>query len=721
MKEYKTEKIRNIALVGHNGSGKTTFVERALFDHGILTRMGSVLNGTAAMDYDKEEIERNSSVTLSMAAIERKNGLKHNLLDTPGYMDFIGEVNNALKVADSALIFVEAVAGVEVGTEIVYQAAEKRGLPRLLLINKMDRENVRASRVMESIEANLDGRFVKLQLPIGDGPDFSGVVDLIKMEARMGESDERAPIPDDLADAAEEARFELVEAAAEGDDALIEKYFEEEDLSADEIMQGLRAGMRRDDVIPILYSAPEPGIAVKPVMEMIDQLMPAPGEMGEFTAIDLEVEEAEAKAAAKARAEADEDEEVEIPESEAEVSFPVSDDSPLAAFVFKTREDTYGKTSYIRVYGGALESDTRYLDTDLDEEVRVGSLQVAIGKEQYTVDRLHSGDIGVVVKLGETTTGNTICEDDRRLRIPKTEQPNPIASIAVHPVSQTDTAKLTSSLNRLVAEDPTLTWHTERATRETILSGMGTTHLDIAVKKAESKFGLHLTTTTPKVPYRETITRINSAEYTHKKQTGGAGQYARVYLRVESIEDNEEFEFESEVFGGAISQPFIPAVEKGCRQALEEGVLAGYPMVGVRAVVYDGKEHPVDSKEIAFQIAGRGAFNQAVLGAGPVLLEPIYGITVTVPGDYMGDILGDMNSRRARVQGMDQDGTKSIVRAEVPLAEVQRYAADLRSMTQGRGVFSMEFLRYGRVPANVQSELVEELKAAKKREEEEND
>lgn len=688
MKEYKTGQIRNVALVSHNGAGKTTFIERLLFDTGVTTRMGSVQAGTAALDFEEEEIARNSSVSASIAPIEWQ-GHKLNLFDTPGYLDFFGEVNSSLKVVDCAAIFVEAVAGVEVGTEVVWQAAGKYQRPRLVVINKMDRENVRVNRVLESITANLDGNCIALQLPIGEGASFKGVVDLLTMEARLGPEDKRGPIPADMADAAEEARLELVEAAAEGDDALMEKYFEEDDLSNEEIVRGLRAGILEGDVIPMFYCAGEVGIGVAALMDSIVELMPAPDQVGPFEAINAAGEE---------------------------VSYDVSDASPLAAFIFKTREDNYGKTSFMRVFGGTLESDSRIWNASREEEARIGSLQLPRGKEQLPVSRLHSGDIGLVAKLGDAATNDTLCDRGLALQLPPIEQPHPIASVAVHPVSQSDVAKLSQSLNRLVGEDPTLSWHAERATRETILSGMGTTHLDIAVKKAQSKFGVNLTTTTPKVPFRETITKTSSAEYTHKKQTGGAGQYARVFLRVESLDDDAEFEFASEIFGGAISGPFVTATEKGCRQALEAGVLAGYPVVGVRAIVYDGKEHPVDSKEIAFQTAGREGFKKAVFGAGPVLLEPIYEVSVTVPSDYMGDILGDLNSRRARVLGMDQEGTKSIVRAEVPLAEMQTYAADMRSMTQGRGVFSMVFLRYGRVPTHLQEQIVAEAKKAREEE-----
>ena len=686
MKEYQTKQIRNIALVSHNGAGKTTFVERVLFDTQVTTRMGQVDNGSAAMDFEEEEINRQSSIATAIAPVEWKD-TKLNLLDTPGYVDFVGEVNSALTVTDGALIFVEAVAGVEVGTEMVWQSTGNRKMPRLLLVNKMDRENVRVNRVMSSINQNLDGNFIQLQLPIGEGTGFKGVVDLLSMKARMGDGAEASDIPDDLADAAEEARFLLIEAAAEGDDDLLMKYLEGEELTQEELLLGLKAAMLSNQLVPIIFAAPQEGIAVHPLLETLIDLIPQPNEVGPFAAINAAGDEEENE---------------------------VDDISPLAAFIFKTREDQYGKMSYLRVYGGILESDSRIWDSTLNSEVRVATLNVLRGKETISIDRLHSGDIGSVNKLGDAATNDTLCDQGHKLTMPPLDQPNPIVSVAVHPVSQSDVAKLTTALSRLAAEDLTLHWNSERATRETILSGMGSVHVDIAVKKAQSKFGVNLTTTIPKVPYRETVTRTNSSNYTHKKQTGGAGQYARVFIRVESLGDDEEFEFESEVFGGAISAPFVSAVQKGCRQALENGAMAGYPMTGIRAIVYDGKEHPVDSKEIAFQIAGRECFRKAALGAGPVLLEPIYEVTVTVPADNMGDIMGDLNSRRARVLGMDQEATRAIVRAEVPLAEMQSYTADLRSMTQGRGVFGMKFLRYGRVPAHLQEQIV----AAKQKEKE---
>jgi len=532
MKEYKTGQIRNIALVSHNGAGKTTFVERLLFDSGLTTRMGQVDNGSAAMDFEEEEINRQSSIATALAHIEWQDN-KLNLLDTPGYADFIGEVNSALAVTEGVIIFIEAVAGVEVGTELVWQITGELEMPRILLVNKMDRENVNVNRVTRSIHENLDGNFIPIQLPIGEGTEFQGVVDLLLMKARVGTDDNLVDIPDDMIDAAEEARFQLIEAAAEGDDELLMKYLDGEELTADELISGLKAGMSNGQVVPVMYAAPQAGIATKPVLQNIVDLMPAPNEVGPFEALNPggEVEEIE-----------------------------VDDLSPLVAFIFKTREDPYGKLSYLLIHGGMLESDSRVWDVNLRTEVRIGTLNLLQGREQIPVNRLHSGDIGAVIKLGEAVTNDTLCDQGHQLTMEPVEQPNPIVSVAVHPVSQSDVAKLTTALGRLTAEDPTLIWRTEAATRETILSGMGSVHLDIAVKKAQSKFGVNLTTTVPKIPYRETITKSNSAEYTHKKQTGGAGQYARVFLRVESLSDDEEFEFKSEVFGGAISAPFVGSV-----------------------------------------------------------------------------------------------------------------------------------------------------------------
>ncbi len=677
MKEYLTKDIRNVAIVGHTGSGKTILIERLLFQTGVTKRMGNIHNGSSIMDFEDEEIARQSSISTSIACFERNN-VKVNLLDTPGYIDFVGEMNSSLHVAEGALVLVEAVSGVEVGTELAWQEITKRNMPKVLVINRMDRENVRVRRTMESINESLSGTFVQMQIPLGEGADFRGVVDVLAMECRLGDDDKREPIPAELQAEADAARLAVVEAAALGDEALMEKYFEEDFLSDEEIVQGLRQAMLNGEIIPVLYSAPEKGIAVLPVLGALTRLMPAPNDV-------------EGPMASRINGEP-----TELDRTES---------GPLSAFVFKTRDNQYGKTSYIRVYGGSLKSDSRVLDVETGNEVRVGALQIMHGREQSSIKTLHAGDIGAVVKLGDVATNGTLSAPSHPHRLPAISQPGPITQIAIHPVAQSDVAKMSDSLNRLTAEDLTLKWYSETSTRETILAGMGTTHLDIAVAKAKSKYGLNLKTTTPKIPYKETILGQSKAEYTHKKQSGGAGQYARVLLRLEALPDDQQFEFGSEIFGGAISAPFVNATEKGCRTALESGPLAGYPVTGVRAIVLDGKEHPVDSKEIAFQTAGREAFRQAMLQAQPTLLEPIYDVTVTVPENYMGDILGDMNGRRGRVQGMDSVGNRSIIKAEVPLSEMLSYSADLRSLTGGRGIYGMTFSYYGEVPNHLQSKI----------------
>ena len=678
MKEYPTEKIRNIALVSHSGAGKTTFVERLLFDTGSINRMGSVTGGNTITDFEPEEIERGSSVSTAVAAVEFRGG-KLNLFDTPGYIDFVGEVNAALKAADSAMVFVDASSGVEVGTEIVWAEASQRKRPMLLVANKMDRENVRASRVLASINENLigDRRLVPLQLPIGEGVTFKGVADLITMKA-YGKKGETMEIPADMLDAVEEAKVELFEAAAEGADSLMENYFENDSLTADEIIEGLKSVMAEGTVVPIVFCAGESGIATDILTAVMQRLMPSPNE--------------------RTYRSADNEENA------------VSGDNPFSALVFKTREDTYGRTSYVRVFGGQLNADSRVWNMDTDTEARVGAIGVLRGKDVQNVKVLHAGDVGAIVKMSGTDTNHTLHEKGVGKKIRPIDTPNPIYSLAIHPVTQADTGKLSEAISRLQGEDPTLISRYDAATRESILSGMGDVHLGIAVKKLSSKFGVNVTTTTPKIPYRETCTGEADAEYTHKKQSGGSGQYGRVNLRVESLDDDAEFEFGSQIFGGSVSGPFVVATEKGCMQAIESGPIAGYPVTGVKAVIYDGKEHPVDSKEIAFQIAGRESFRAAMMKAGPVMLEPIYDVTVTVPADHMGDIMSDMNTRRARVQGMDQVGSKAVVRAEVPLAEMQRYLVDLRSMTAGRGIYSMAFARYGRVPSHMQDKIIAEAK-----------
>lgn len=685
MKEYKTDQIRNVVLLGHGSAGKTSLIESMLFTTKAVNRLGKVEDGTTVADFDEEEIRRHISLGLALVPCEWKQN-KINVLDTPGYTDFVGEVISAVHVADVALLLVDAVSGVEVGTELVWARAEARNLPRMVFVNKMDRESANFERTLDGLRSTFDVDFVPVQLPIGSQADFEGVVDLITMKAYRGADGQAGDIPETMADQAAEYRVALMEAAAEGDDELIMKYLEGEELTDAEIGRGLKAAVVKGAAIPVLCGAATKPLGIGPLLDSILALAPAPNELEAVTAAGAKGEEELVADAA----------------------------GPLAVLVFKTMADPYvGKLSFLRVHSGMLQSDSRYFNSRAGEEERMGQLYAMRGKEQLPVDQLPAGDIGAVAKLAHSLTGDTICDRGHPVTLPGMAFPSPLFSQAVNPKTQADSAKMGSTLTRLTEEDPTLHWHQESSTKETIVSGMGEAHLEIAVRRMENRFSVGVETSIPKVPYRETVTKIFSTQYRHKKQTGGAGQFAEVHARIEPLSRGEGFDYVWEVFGGRISSSFRPSIEKGIKAVMEQGVIAGYPVVDVRVAVFDGKEHPVDSKDIAFQIAGREVFKLAVQGAGPALLEPVCEMEITVPDEYTGDVIGDLNTKRARVMGMGQVGGKSIVKAEAPLAEVQRYATDLRSFTQGRGVFSMKIIRYDEVPAHLTQELVEKAKREK--------
>ncbi len=680
MKNYKAEQLRNVVLLSHGGAGKTSLTEAMLYDSGGVSRLGKVEDGSTAADYDPEEIRRKISVNTSIIPCEWR-GHKINVLDTPGYADFVGEVKGALRAADGAIIVVDAVSGVEVGTELVWEYADEVALPRMLFINKMDRENADFRRVLNQVQQTLNRSIIPFQLPIGAEEAFEGVVDLVSMKAYRGQKAQHGDIPDDLRSEAESFHLQLIEAAAETDDALLEKYFEEETLTDEEVRQGLAVGIRNRGIVPVFCGAALENLGVQPLLDGVVEYLPSPVDVGGVRA-------------------------TKVATGEPEVLEPVPQ-APLAALVFKTLADPYvGKLTYFRVFSGSIESDSRVFNPSKGEEERVGQLFFLKGKEQEPVDGISAGDIGAVAKLQETTTGDTLCDKDHPIALAPISFPHPIFSAAIRPKTKADMDKLGSALSRLTEEDPTLGVEREASTKETVLSGMGESHIDIAARRLNSKFGVEIVTSVPKVPYRETVTKVATSQYRHKKQTGGAGQFAEVWLRVEPLPRGSGFEYDSEVREGHISKSFIPSIEKGVKQVLEQGVMAGYPVVDVKGVVYDGKEHPVDSKDIAFQIAGREAFKEAVRDAGPVMLEPIMLFKITVPEANMGDVLGDLNTKRGRVIGTEQKGDKSIITAEAPLAEMQSYATDLRSMTQGRGVFSMEFLRYEEVPRHLAEEII---------------
>jgi elongation factor G len=663
MKNYATEQLRNVVLLGHGSSGKTSLAEAMLFASGAINRMGQVEEGTTVADFDEEEINRHISLNMALVPVEWKDH-KINVLDTPGYTDFVGDVKSAMRAADMAVILIDAVSGVEVGTELVWSYVQEQGLPYVFVINKLDRENASFSRALNALQEVFDKNVVPFQIPIGEGVDFKGVVDLVNMKAFVGSEKKGVGVPAELADEAEEARIEVIEAAAEADDELIMKYLEGEDLTPEEIQAGLRSVILNEIAVPVLLTGAKSAIGAQALLDALVAYAPSPADQGPVTAIGPTGEE----------------EEIEPNEL-----------APLAAMAFKTTADPFvGKLTYLRVYGGMLESDSRVYNSRTEEEERLGQLYVMRGNDQIPVEHLRVGDIGAVAKLGETLTGDTLCDQGHVLKLPGIEFPPPLYAVAVSPTTKANQAKLGPTMTRICEEDPTLHWHQEASTRETILEGMGAAHVDIAVKRMENRFGVGVETRVPKVPFRETITRVAADQYRHKKQTGGAGQFAEVHMRLEPLPRGSGFEWEWDVFGGAISRSFESSIQKGIRQVLEQGVLAGYPVVDVRAAVFDGKEHPVDSKDIAFQIAGREVFKLVMMEAGPVLLEPIYKIEVTVPDEYTGDIIGDLNTKRARVLGMGQELGKSVITAMAPLAEMQRYATDLRSLTQGRGIFSME-------------------------------
>jgi len=684
MANYSTEQIRNIVLIGHGSSGKTTLAESMLFNTGVLTRRGRVEDGTTVADWDDEAIRRRISVMAAVAPCEYK-GVKINVLDTPGFIDFVGEVKGAVSVADAALVLVDPVSGVEVGTELGWGYLDERSLPRAILVNKMDRENARFQQVIENLRGAFSGTIVAVQLPIGEGSEFKGVVDLVSMKAYQGEGATASDIPANMTEEVESARTQLIEAAAEGDDELIMKYLDGEELTAEEINRGLRAGINNGTIIPVFCAAAANNIAIRPLMDALVAFMPDPA----------------ARPAATA----------ERPNGDA-VELPADATGPLAVLVWKTVADPYvGKISYYRVVSGTLRGDSRVWSMPGGHEERISQLFIPRGKEQLPVTDLSAGDIGGVAKLGTTGTNDTLCDRANPLILPRPTYPDPLYSVAVAPKTKADSAKMGPALTRVTEEDPTLQWRMEPGTSETILLGMGEVHLDLAIRRMESKFGVGLSTSVPKVPYQESITRSASDYHRHKKQTGGAGQFGEVHMEIKPVERGTGFEFDTtRVFGGAISQNFFPSIEKGVRSQLEAGPLAGYPVVDVRCEVYDGKMHPVDSKDIAFQIAGREVFKKTFLQAGPVLLEPIMDVRITVPEEYMGDIMSDLNTRRGRVQGMEQARGKGIVTAQVPQAEMQRYAIDLRSITQGRGFYTMKLSHYEPVPSHVAEAIIAQAK-----------
>ncbi|NDJ63202.1 MAG: elongation factor G [Chloroflexi bacterium] len=681
MNEYTTDKLRNVAVVGHQGSGKTSLVEALLYNSGATNRLGRIEEKNTVSDWDEDEKARGLSLSTSLVPIEFE-GFKINVLDTPGYTDFQGDLKNAIRVADSVVVVVDAVSGVEVGTQLAWEYARVYQQPIIVVINKMDRENANFEGALSSLQESFpEYKFVPVMIPIGKEHDFKGVVNLLTMKAYYDAGAQRSDLPSDMEEAATAAHLTLVEAAAEAKDTLIEKYFSEGDLTRDEIREGMRAAARDHtlNTVPVFVTSGTHNIGTVPLLEALTVYVSPPSER-RFQFI-----------------KPDESTDYHYP--------PQSDDGPLAAYIFKTTTDRFvGTLTYFRIFSGTIHSDHRYFNATQNVEERFGALMTMRGKEQLPEPVLHAGDIGVVAKLNHTKTGDTFSTKDDHLRVMPPKFPEPLYQVAVVPRTQADTSKMGVILTGLCDADPTLQWRLDPAVKQTILEGMGEMHVSIAISRAEA-LGVGLDIEMPKVPYRETIMQQGTATYRHKKQTGGAGQFGEVTLRLEPNTGNG-YEFKSAIVGGAISGPFVPSIDKGIQSLLDHGVIAGYPVVDVRAVVVDGKEHPVDSKDIAFQIAGREAFKLAFQEAKPALLEPMMHVEVTVPEEMMGDILGDLNTRRARVQGMDTESAKSVITAQVPLSEMMRYGNELRSMTGGRGIYTMKFDHYDQVPQHIAQDII---------------
>jgi len=680
MKVFNTEDIRNVVLIGHGSVGKTTLGEAALFVSGTTSRMGSIQDQNTVSDYDEDEHKRKFSLNLSLLPLEWE-GRKINLVDTPGYADFVSEVICGAQAADLALVVVDAVAGPEVGTDRVWQIADRLNLPRMIVVNRMDRENASFGTVLAAAQARWGAKVAPLQLPIGAHDSFKGVVDLLHMKAYVGENGDEAPIPADLQGEAERLRASLIEAIVETDEALMSKYFADEELTEDELRGVLHDALDHGLIVPVTVASSTKLIGVRQLLHNIAFSGPSP---------------------------ADRD-----PSHNGHPDLTADSSGPVAVLVFKTAADPYvGRLTYMRVMNGSVSSDSHLWNTNKASDERLGTVYVQRGKDQEPVQKLMAGDLGVVAKLTHTATGDTLCARERPYTLPEIVFPSPVYSMAVRPTSKAGVDKLGPSLQRLIEEDPGLRLTRDPSTAETILAGLGDAHLEVTIERLRRKFNVDVELSLPRVPYRETVGKKNSADYTHKKQTGGHGQYARVAIEVNPLPRGSGLQFTERVVGGSVPKEFIPAVEKGVVETAKEGVVAGYDLTDCQVVLFDGKHHPVDSSEMSFKLAASQALKEAVAGAAATLLEPIMTIRVYAPEANAGDVVSDLNTKRAKIHGINPDGTTSVIEAEVPLAEVQRYASDLRSITQGRGAFELEFDHYGEVPSHIVQKVVADHKKA---------
>jgi len=667
MKEYPTDRIRNVAVASHQGTGKTSLVEAMLFNSGCITRLGKVEEGNTVCDWDPDEVKHHISINTALAPVEWK-GYKINLIDTPGYADFVGEVREGLRVADAVLFVVSAVDGLQVGTEMTWQYADEWHLAKIVFVNKMERENADFDAVVSQLRDRYGPRVVPVEVPIGREHAFEGIVDVMRGKAYSykGGKGTEIDVPAELQEQVATYRQQMVEAICETDDGLMARYLDEEELSDNDLVQGLHAATARGEVIPVGCGSATTNMGVVQVLDALVEYVPSPDETTE------------------------------------------SLNGQFAALVFKTIADPYvGKLNFFRVYGGTVRNDSHVYNATRSHDEHIGPVLVLRGKQQENIALLHSGDIGAVAKLHDTHTGDTLCMREKPVTLDGIVFPAPAFSASVVAKTKADLDKLGQALHRITEEDPTLHVQRDPETAETILSGVGESHLQIAVERLKRKYSVDIELGEPTVPYRETITSSAKAEGRHKKQTGGRGQFGDVWVQFDPNPDGD-YEFVNKVVGGAVPKQYIPAVDKGVQEAMIKGPLAGYPVINIRATLYDGKYHDVDSSEMAFKLAGSLALREGIMKANPVLLEPIMNVEVIVPENYMGDVIGDLNSRRARVLGMEPiGGGRQRIMAHAPMAEMLHYATVLRSITQGRATFTMNLLHYEHLPPHEAQKIID--------------
>jgi elongation factor G len=689
MKVYDAANIRNVALVGHSGSGKTQLVSAALFDAGTVNRFGKVDDGSTVTDYDEEEIARKHTLSASLAYAEW-NKTKINFIDTPGIANFLADARAALRVADAAIVVVDAVSGVQVQTEKTWQAADELQLPRLVVVNRLDRERASLERTLVSIRGALSRTVVPIQLPIGDEKSFRGVIDLVSQKAYLYQTDgsgkfAESAIPAEMNDAAQTAREALIEMVAEADETLMEKFFEAGTLTQDQLVSGLRAATTSGKVFPLVCTSSILNIGVQPLLDAILAYVPSPA--------DRPVKAVNAKTGEP-------------------VERPFSENGPTSAFVWKTIADPFaGRITMFRVMSGVLKADSTVHNKTRDVAERLGHVVLVQGKTQTNMPELRAGDLGAVPKLKDTLTNDTIGDKSDPTVFPATKFPDPVLSYAIEPKSRGDEDKISTSMHRLEEEDPSISYSRDPQTKELLLSGQGQLHIEVTVAKLKRRFGVDVNLKPPRIPYRETIKAATEAHGRHKKQTGGHGQFGDCKIKVEPLPRGADFEFVDDIFGGAIPRQFVPAVEKGIQDARGRGYLAGYPMVDFRVTVFDGSYHDVDSNELSFKLAGSLAFKDAMTRARPTILEPIMNVEVYAPSDYAGDLMGDLNGRRGRIGGMDTRGATTVIKAQVPMAEMLTYEQHLTSATGARGSYHMEFSHYEEVPSPLQAKIIAASKA----------